>query len=105
MSRTKRITGLAERRQISLRLDEETIDFLDREALVLSTQPPFHDISMSDVVRFAIREYREKHGAAKPAKARSQCDIVDNTAGRMCTTCGARSLEGETPVCKNRSAQ
>ena len=91
--------GPRKREQVSIRFDQETIDFLDREALVLSARPPFLDISLSDVVRYAVREYRERHGEAQAAAPRPRCSVVEGAAGRMCTECGQRVLAGQTITC------
>jgi hypothetical protein len=98
---TYKYPGPAPRKQISVRLDTETIEYLDREALLLSTRPPYHDISASDIVRYALREYRARHAPTEPLAARPKCDVVETAGGAFCTFCGARSTEPNTdPQCR-----
>ncbi len=98
--KTKRpYEGPRKREQVSVRFDQETIDFLDREALVLSAKPPYNDISLSDVVRYAVRLYRTHHGETPAAPPRSRCEVVEGAVGRMCIMCGGKALEGEKITC------
>ena len=92
--------GLRPRKQLSIRLDEETIEYLEREALMLAASPPFLDISVSDVIRYAIRKYREDHAPAK-AVMRRPCDIIETTGGTFCTKCSSRGPIGQDPECRH----
>lgn len=91
-------------RQLSIRFDDETLDFLDRESLMLSSRPPFSRVSLADVVRAAIREYRANHAPTEAPKPRARCNRVVTTGGEYCTACFARSLPGEPLVCKDGEA-
>lgn len=93
------------RKQVCFRLDDDSQEFLEAEALRLSSIPPFHDISMSDLLRFAVREYRERHEGeserqrAKLSPPRRPCDVVDSLLGTYCATCSARGPVGAAPKC------
>jgi hypothetical protein len=88
------------RKQISLRLDLETIEYLDREALLLSARPPYLDITASDIVRYALREYRSRHQPAEAAPPRPKCDVIESPGGTYCTFCGSRGEVGSQPACR-----
>lgn len=80
--------GPPERKQISIRLPKEMLDFLDQEALRLTARPPFMDVTVSDVVRLSVMHYQETM-ASKPYQPRL-CDIVSQGDESMCARCGKR---------------
>jgi hypothetical protein len=91
------------RAQISMRLDIESQEFLEREALMMSAKPPYYDITMSDVIRLAIREYRERHHPSEPPAPRAPCDVIESEGARYCIACGSRSYDGTEPVCQDKT--
>lgn len=101
MALDKSYKGPRPRVQMSIRFDPETIEFLDTEALHLSAKPPFRDITASDVVRYAIKKYREDHSPAAPPPPRPKCDIIETEGGTFCTHCGSRAEKGVNPKCRN----
>lgn len=96
--RGKRSGPPPERKQISLRLKDDLLEFLDRESLRLTGRPPFMEVTVSDVVRLAIMHYRDTM-ASKPFQPRL-CDIASQGDERLCVRCGRRwtAADGE-PEC------
>ena len=87
----------ARRRQISLRLCREHLDFLEREAYLRSAAPPFKEVNVSDVIRLAIDHFRNTSSFV-PVKP---CNVV--TAGDLsfCAACGLRwdTNDASPPEC------
>jgi hypothetical protein len=91
------------RKQVCFRLDDESQAWIEREALMMSAKPPYHDISLSDILRMAVREYRQNHGDSEAPAPRQPCDIVQGATHKYCTVCFSRSsalADDDTVLCR-----
>lgn len=77
------------RRQISLRLSQDLIDYAEREAYLRSARPPYDEVTLSDVMRMALEHFRATAAAVLPDAPKPCATVV---AGDMtfCSTCGLR---------------
>lgn len=93
------IAGTRERKQLSLRMDPETIEWLEAEALARTARPPFLHVSISDVIRDCIRAYRAAAPDSKPTPRFRPCNVARTETGSYCAHCGATAGPGEEPLC------
>ncbi len=97
------VNGTKERKQISLRLEPETIDWLEAEALARTARPPFLHVTMSDVIRDCVREHRLRSADSTPTPRFTNCNVARTDQGSYCAHCGATAGPGEEPLCRDRS--
>ena len=77
------------RRQITVRLPADLIDYAERDAYIRSAQPPYKEVTLSDVIRIALQHLRDTAAATVPAD-RDPCSHVQVSDMTFCSTCGLR---------------
>lgn len=90
------------RKQISVRLPDETIDEAEKVAMELSTKPPFVEVTISDLIRWGlehvIKAYRpEAVEPPKPCITTTRGNgMYGHIQSHLCIVCGSTDPE----VCK-----
>lgn len=77
------------RKQVTIRLPAELIDYAEREAYIRSAQPPYEEVTLSEVVRIALQHLRDTAPATVPPD-RDPCSHVQASDMTFCSTCGLR---------------
>lgn len=90
----------AERAQISTRLDGDRLDFLEREAYILSARPPYVEVTVSDVIRRAIDKYRAETDT-QPPPPKPPCQVARAGDSSWCAHCKLQWDTNDTdgPTC------
>lgn len=88
------------RRQVTVRLPPELIDYLEREAYIRSARPPYQEVTLSEVMRLAIEHFRDTAAATVPGD-RKPCSTVVSGDMSFCASCGLRWDTNDTdpPKC------
>lgn len=89
-----------QRRQVTVRLPADLIDYAEREAYIRSSRPPYEEVTMSEVIRLALTHFRNTAAATVPGD-RKPCSTVVTGDMSFCATCGLRWDTNDTdpPKC------
>lgn len=88
------------RKQVTVRLPQELIDFAERDAYIRSSRPPYEEVTLSDVFRLALAHFQATAAATVPGD-RKPCSTVVTGDMTFCATCGLRwdTNDAEPPKC------
>ena len=88
------------RKQVTVRLPPDLIDYLEREAYIRSARPPYKEVTLSEVFRLAIEHFRKTAAATVPGD-RKPCSTVVTGDMSFCASCGLRWDTNDTdpPKC------
>lgn len=90
------------RKQISVRLPDETIDAAERVAMELSARPPFVEVTVSDLIRWGLEHVLKAYRPEAPEEAKPCVTTTrgngahGNIMSHLCIVCGSTDPE----VCK-----
>lgn len=88
------------RKQVTVRLPPELIDYAEREAYLRTSRPPYQEVTLSDVIRMALTHFQNTAAAVLPGD-RKPCATVQAGDQTFCATCGLRWDTNDTdpPKC------
>ncbi len=88
------------RKQVTVRLPAELIDYAEREAYLRTSQPPYKEVTLSEVIRLALIHFRDTAAATVPGDPKP-CRVVTVGDQSFCATCGLRwdTNDPEPPKC------
>lgn len=76
-----------QRKQVTVRLPKDLIDYAEREAYLRTARPPYNEVSLSEVIRLALIHFRNTAAATVPGD-RKPCATVTAGDRSFCSTCG-----------------
>lgn len=88
------------RKQVTVRLPAELIDYAEREAYIRSARPPYAEVTLSEVIRLALIHFQATAAATVPGD-KKPCSTVVSGDMTFCATCGLRwdTNDHDPPKC------
>lgn len=88
------------RKQVTVRLPAELIDYAEREAYIRSARPPYAEVTLSEVIRLALCHFRDTAAATVPGDKKPCAPVISGDM-TFCATCGLRWDTNDTdpPAC------